>query len=135
MKTNKKLPLFEEFVDYRNQHRIDGFPTTYDQVLRLVIAYSNGGQVHGLRIIKGTVQINDDLTVDVDGDVNLQQLELKKLPLKFGKVSGNFNCSRNKLESLDGAPHEVGDGFYCSGNKLESLDGVPKKNRHIVGVQ
>ena len=39
--------------------------------------------------------INDDLTVDVDGDVRLSHLRLTKLPFKFGSVTGNFYCSNN----------------------------------------
>jgi hypothetical protein len=36
--------------------------------------------------------INPDGTIDVDGDVNLQNKlgNMKKLPVKFGKVSGFF---------------------------------------------
>ena len=41
--------------------------------------------------------INEDSTVDVDWDVNLYDKGLTKLPLKFGKVSGYFDCQYNKL--------------------------------------
>ena len=77
--------------------------------------------------------INKDGSIDVDGDVNLQGLDMmqfgigkiSKLPLKFGKVGGNFNCRSNKLESLEGAPTSVGGHFYCYNNKLTSLEGSP----------
>jgi hypothetical protein len=74
--------------------------------------------------------INPDGTVDVDGDVNLSRMNLKFIPLKFGRVSGNFWCVRNELTTLDGAPKEVGGDFSCSSNKLTTLDGAPK----VVGV-
>ena len=75
--------------------------------------------------------INSDGTIDVDGDVNLSNYrnrpmgglpcsKLKKLPLKFRKVNGFFNCSGNELISLVGSPISVGD-FNCSYNKLNSL--------------
>jgi hypothetical protein len=70
--------------------------------------------------------INEDGSIDVDGDVDFDRYNLIKLPLKFGKVTGDFKCSNNKLTSLEGAPKEVGD-FYCSRNKLTSLEGCPKK--------
>ena len=69
--------------------------------------------------------INSDGTVDIDGDVNLFSKELTKLPLKFGNVSGYFNCIDNKLITLEGGPQSVGDGFYCNSNYLTSLEGCP----------
>jgi hypothetical protein len=69
--------------------------------------------------------INDDYTIDVDGDVNLSNRKLNKLPFKFGKVTGNFYCDDNGLESLDGCPYYVGGNFSCSGNKFTDLVGSP----------
>ena len=70
--------------------------------------------------------INDDGTVDVDDDVYLYNKGLTKLPLKFGKVSGFFNCSKNQLTSLKGAPYYVGRYFDCSRNNLTTLEDGPK---------
>ena len=69
--------------------------------------------------------INEDGTVDVDGSVNLYNEELVKLPLKFNKVSGFFDCSENKLTTLEGCPNWVGGNFSCSYNKLTTLKGGP----------
>ncbi len=89
--------------------------------------------------------IRDDLTVDVDGDVDISFKKLKKIPVQFGVVSGVFNCNENKLISLKGsprrcamfqccrnqivnlinAPDECGL-FDCSDNHLFSLEGAPK---------
>jgi hypothetical protein len=77
--------------------------------------------------------INKDGSIDVDGDVNLQGLDMiqfgigkiSKLPLKFGKVGGHFNCRSNKLESLEGSPTSLGGHFNCSSNRLMSLEGSP----------
>jgi hypothetical protein len=74
--------------------------------------------------IKGYT-INVDGTVDVDGDVNLSYMGLTKLPLKFGKVIGNFECSKNHLKSLMGGPSEVFGYFNCSRNYLTNLVGAP----------
>ena len=70
---------------------------------------------------------NSDGTYSSDGDVNLSNLGLTKLPVKFKYVKGNFYCSHNKLTSLEGAPQEVGGGFVCSYNQLTSLEGAPQK--------
>ena len=71
--------------------------------------------------------INDDGSIDVDGDVDLNRNGLTKIPLKFRKVSGYFCCSYNQLTSLSGSPSEVGGEFYCYDNKLTSLEGSPEK--------
>ena len=65
--------------------------------------------------------------LDVDGDVNLNDKGLDKLPFKFGKVSGGFDCWKNQLVSLEGAPKTVGGNFDCSYNKLKTLEGAPKE--------
>ncbi len=74
--------------------------------------------------------INSDGSIDVDGSVSLGHRNLKKLPLKFRNVSGDFYCSYNNLTSLEDAPESVGGDFLCYyNNELTSLKGSPK----IVG--
>jgi hypothetical protein len=72
--------------------------------------------------------INPDDTIDVNGDVDLCNRlgDMKKLPVKFRKVSGYFICSSNKLTTLEGCPNYVGGGFSCSNNKLTTLKGIEK---------
>lgn len=82
--------------------------------------------------------INDDMSIDVDGDVNLNwttfpvpmdAIRMSTFPVRFGHVSGGFACSTNVLTSLVGAPHTVGGYFICDSNKLTNLEGSP----HTVG--
>jgi hypothetical protein len=70
--------------------------------------------------------IRDGL-VDVDGHVHLWNKGLTKLPLKFGRVSGGFDCENNNLTTLEGAPKEVSGYFYCYYNNLTTLEGAPKE--------
>jgi hypothetical protein len=70
--------------------------------------------------------INDDYSIDVDGDVYLRNITLNKIPLKFNRVSGYFYCDINKLTSLLGCPEWVGGDFYCSKNNLTSLEFCPE---------
>ena len=63
---------------------------------------------------------------DVDLYDYLNENKLDKLPLKFGKVTGDFNCAFNKLTTLEGVPDYVGMNFYCNNNKLTSLEGSPE---------
>ena len=71
--------------------------------------------------------INDDGSVDVDGDVDFSDTSITNIPpfLVFNKVYGNFICSKNKLTSLENAPKEVTGYFDVGFNKLTSLDGAP----------
>ena len=66
--------------------------------------------------------INEDGLVDVDGGVNLYKKSLNKLPLKFGKVGGNFWCNGNQLTTLEGCPTEVGGDIYCFNNQLTIIN-------------
>ena len=75
--------------------------------------------------------INSDGSIDVNGDVHLYNMILTEIPLKFGKVTGSFNCSSNYLTSLKGSPTEVGVSFDCSYNKLTSLEHCPTKTKHF----
>jgi hypothetical protein len=71
--------------------------------------------------------INDDGTVDVDGDVNLTYEGLTEIPVKFGVVKGDFNVSSNNLLSLKNCPQVVTGQFACANNsQLTSLKWGPK---------
>ena len=69
--------------------------------------------------------INPDGSIDVDDNVNLYNYRLTKLPLKFNRVNGWFDCSDNNLISLKGSPKEVSVFFDCSNNNLITLEGSP----------
>lgn len=59
--------------------------------------------------------INDDLTVDVNGNVNLNDKNLNKIPIQFGIVKGCFFSVNNTLDSLKGLPKEI-HGFLALKN-------------------
>jgi hypothetical protein len=70
--------------------------------------------------------INDDGSIDVNGEVNLYKKGLTELPLTFNKVNGYFDCGNNILTSLKGSPRWVGSSFYCNWNRLTSLEFGPE---------
>ena len=88
-------------------------------------------EIHGLcrKYEISNYTINEDKSVDVDGDVDLYNKGLSKLPLNFRHVKGDFSCSYNNynLTTLDGAPETVGGDFYCGGNNLKTLEGSPRR--------
>jgi hypothetical protein len=75
--------------------------------------------------IKGKIIISNNI-VDVVGDCKIKNdIEITKLPVQFGNVSGDFYCNNNQLITLHGAPSSVGGSFYCNGNRLTTLQGAP----------
>ena len=73
--------------------------------------------------------INNKGEIDVNTEVNLEYINTKELPYKFGKVNGNFiMCNADELTSLKNCPNHVTGYVDVSYNKrLKSLDGFPKR--------
>lgn len=71
--------------------------------------------------------IFEDGSIDVDGNVNLYDKGIIRLPLNFRNIYGNFYCSCNQLTSLEGAPKFIKGNFYCDSNQLTSFQGAPKE--------
>jgi hypothetical protein len=69
--------------------------------------------------------INDDFSIDVNGDVYLSGKGLTEVPLNFKIVYGNFNLGGNRLSSLIGSPDFVSGYFSCHNNRLSSLEFCP----------
>ena len=106
--------MIKKFQEYFKESI--SFPTSEDQIVQLCERY----------VIQNYL-INTDLSIDVNGGVNLGNLKLTSLPLRFSIVGGDFVCSYNHLTTLEGSPREVGGGFYCSYNRLTTLDGGPRE--------
>lgn len=79
------------------------------------------------RITIDRFEIDQSGRLNVFGSVRISDTKLKRLPLRFGKVSGDFHCYLNHLTTLEGAPHKVGGDFNCSGNLLKSLKHAPQE--------
>lgn len=73
--------------------------------------------------------VNDDGSIDVNGNVafSSQIKYLSKIPLRFRKVTGDFDCSGLGLKTLEGCPIEVGGVFDCTYNQFPSLEFAPKR--------
>ena len=71
--------------------------------------------------------VNEDLTVDVNDDVDFYKRKIKAIPIQFNKIVGYFDCSYCELTSLEGCPKEVTGSFYCSYNELITLKNGPEK--------
>ena len=108
-----------------------------------MMEYSKGGETSYLLkgvtikedILKGKEFLYNPQTNRYDYDGNLDRSIVNALisegrdgfTINFGKVTGNFDCSKLGLKSLKGAPTEVGGNFDCSNNKLTSLEEAPTK--------
>lgn len=69
--------------------------------------------------------INGDGSIDVYSTVDLTNKKLKKIPIKFNRVIGNFFISYNLLEDLENCPKSIYGNFDCDHNKLITLKGCP----------
>ena len=72
----------------------------------------------------GEITIDDNGFISCSGDVKLIR-KLSKLPVKFLKIDGDFNCYKNRLTTLEGSPTSINGTFYCSINQLKTLEGGP----------
>ena len=115
----KSVQLFEEFVE----SKVEKLTAEQKEFLT--------------KCVKGKRSRNPDGSYDVNGDVkigwNMTRDKTLKLPIKFGRVTGNFNMvgGGHKLyESLEGCPREVLGHFVIFGlSHLKSLEHSPE----IVG--
>ena len=58
--------------------------------------------------------------------MNLYRKNLTQLPVKFGVVTGYFDCNGNQLTTLRGAPERVDGDFSCHYNQLTTLEFAPE---------
>ncbi len=56
--------------------------------------------------------------IDVDVNVNMFNMHLTEIPVKFGRVMGDFNCSCNNLTTLENFPTYVKGSLFLSMNNL-----------------
>ena len=74
-------------------------------------------------------KLNSDGEVDVDGAVDMRDMNLTEIPVKFGSV-GDFSAPRNNLTTLKNLPMSVGGNLMLFKCSLTKLDYFPK---HIGG--
>lgn len=71
--------------------------------------------------------INDDNSVDVDGDLILDGLRYRKLPVNFKSVTGTVSLAGAMLTTLEGLPDEINGDFNASAMNLDTTNGFPMK--------
>lgn len=94
----------------------------------------------------GTVDVNGELRLDlsllkkdelnntiinfnkVNGSVDMTSNKkgINKLPFTFKEVTGSFFITHKNLETLLGCPKKVGGNFNCRNNRLRTLEGAPE---------
>ncbi len=89
--------------------------------IKLIVGFCESNKITNYKI-------NDDGSIDVNGNVEFSLKYHSKIPIKFNKVTGYFIISYSKytkLQSLENSPREVGRYFNCSNLQLQSLKGSP----------
>jgi hypothetical protein len=65
--------------------------------------------------------INEDDSIDVNGNVHISYKELEEIPIKFNIIYGGFECDNNELTSLFNSPSKA-RYYFCNNNYLTSLE-------------
>jgi len=88
------------------------------------------------KVCKGKWTLNENGEVDVDGNVDIIQYKtLSKIPVKFGEVSGWFDCQETPLTTLENFPDIIGINLNIINTKIKSFDYFPKiKNLNSYSV-
>lgn len=90
--------------------------------------YSDEGQrlLRDLNMHRQFMTVNNDGSIDYDGNIDLSGRDIKEIPFKFGTVNGNFNCSNTKIISLKNSPKYInGDADFSDNNNIISLENGP----------
>lgn len=97
--------------------------------MKYIKLYENHNNIYKICEMLGIrdYTINSDGTVDVDGTVDMSVKKLRKIPINFRNVSGDFYCYENEITSLKGAPIKVGGNFNAGDNLLRTLKYAPEQ--------
>ena len=104
----------------------DKFTNNMIKSFRIFESYNEIKSICDRHNIKNWELNSETGLVNVAGGVNISNSELTRIPVKFGRVEGNFYCNNNQLTHLEGAPRSVGGDFYCSNSQLTTLEGAPQ---------
>jgi hypothetical protein len=119
--TDLKLLLELGIVDDIQDDMYRGFMNgtiSHDELLDWVTGICNKYRIENWTL-------NSEGLVDVNGPVYIDNANLIRLPLRFGRVSGTFDCDDNQLTRLEGSPRQVELSFWCNNNYLTTLKGAP----------
>lgn len=117
--------ILDELENNREKYINDIIDNASDDKKDLInnaLKFLKDHNITGFTFNKGTYSIN------VNGNVNLDNCELEELPVQFLNVKGSFSIKNNYISNLHGCPLYVGGDFDCSNNEdLESLEDGPYK--------
>jgi len=127
MRFVKNYIINEKFTDESDPIRDMGIGNR--AIIEKWIKQFSVGRYHDPFVLEAKFTINNNLTIDVKGNLNLYNIGLVELPLyiKFRTVKGTMWINSNPLTTLRGCPEYVTDNFFCCDNQLTSLEYAPKK--------
>jgi hypothetical protein len=94
-----------------------------------------GGKYNWELTYEGKVNVKGAVLMSSSGFISMGSLGLTEIPVKFGMVYGNFNCSYNKLTTLKNCPDWVDGDFTFSYNNISTLEDFPNYIRFNVYMQ
>ncbi len=76
--------------------------------------------------------INDDMSISVNGNVDLSYKNLKSIPIKFKEVGGDFYCGHNQITNFDGLPEFFEQPIYLLGNPVHEIYKLFKQDPRCI---
>ena len=76
--------------------------------------------------------INNDMSIDVNNNINLQLNTLEVLPIIFNKVNGSFFCELNNLNTLKYSPKYIEGNFNLAFNNIKTFEHFPEVEGDII---
>ncbi len=67
------------------------------------------------KVCWGDWTLNSNGEVDVRGSINMTNMNLTEIPVKFGRIYGSFYCSYTKLTTLQNTPNHLGGSSWFIG--------------------
>jgi len=126
-KKTKKEVILEAFSDEEVASFIEKLAVVKgDQVY-------HKGNIIGERMLKIFAIKFPNKTLNVEGNVDIFGIGLTSLPIKFGKVTGNFKCFNNKLSSTENFPNYIGGNLWIGDNKVRFSEKEIRKVCEVKG--
>ena len=116
--------MIKNYNDFRNEE------TSKSELTKGQLFWLNQAVVNNKQTPVKSSWKYENGVVNVEGNVKIS-FRTKKLLVKFGVITGDFNSESSSLETFENFPDEIQGNFICRYcTKITSLKGFPKK---VVG--
>ena len=77
-------------------------------------------------LVEDEIEIHDDLTVTIHGDLISEKSSFKRFPCAFREIKGSITLNHCKIQTLIGMPETIDGDLMLYNTKLTNLEHAPK---------